>query len=101
MSAAVFAFNPDDQGFVLAASGEINVYGSDIELGGTVSVNWNTTGQDLTNEVFTAGSTSFTVTAADGAASLSGGDVSLKTEVADLVFNSQLHLPLPLPLERD
>ena len=48
--------------------------------------------RDLTNEVFTAGSTSFTVTAADGAASLSGGDVSLKTEVADLVFNFSIAL---------
>ena len=88
----VFAFNPETQGFVLSASGDLNVYGSDIELGGTVSVSWNTTGQDLVNEVYTAGSSSFTVTAANGAAFLSGDNVSLETEVADLVFDFSIAL---------
>jgi hypothetical protein len=88
----VFVFNPDTQGFVLSASGDVNVYGSDIELGGTVSVSWNTSGQDLVNEVFTAGSTSLTVTAANGAAFLSGVNVSLETEVANLVFDFSIAL---------
>ena len=88
----VFVFNPSTQGFVLSASGDINIYGSDIELGGSVSVSWNTTGQDLTNEVFSAGSTSASVTAANGVASLSGDNVSLETEVADLVFDFSIAL---------
>ncbi|MDB4408599.1 LEPR-XLL domain-containing protein, partial [Akkermansiaceae bacterium] len=88
----VFVFNPVDQGFVLSASGDVHVYGSDIELGGTVSVSWNTTGQELINEVYSAGSSSFTVNAADGAASLSGQNISLETEVADLVFDFSIGL---------
>ncbi|MDB4265285.1 LEPR-XLL domain-containing protein, partial [bacterium] len=88
----VFVFNPADQGFVLSASGDVNVYGSDIDLGGTVSVSWNTSGEALLNEVFTAGSSSFTVSAADGAASLSGQNISLQTEVADLVFDFSIGL---------
>ncbi|MDB4369581.1 LEPR-XLL domain-containing protein, partial [Akkermansiaceae bacterium] len=90
----VFVFNPVDQGFVLSASGDVHVYGSDIELGGTVSVSWNTTGQELINEVYSAGSSSFTVNAADGAASLSGQNISLETEVADLVFDFSIGLSM-------
>ncbi|MCX8239306.1 MAG: LEPR-XLL domain-containing protein, partial [Akkermansiaceae bacterium] len=88
----VFAFNPTNQEFVLSASGDVHVYGSDIELGGTVSVSWNTTGQEIANENFTAGSTSLTVNAASGAASLSGDNISLETEAADLIFDFSMTL---------
>ncbi|MGY8659737.1 MAG: hypothetical protein ACKVKH_14000, partial [Verrucomicrobiales bacterium] len=88
----VFAFNPTNEEFVLSASGDVHVYGSDIELGGTVSVSWNTTGQDVTNEFFTAGATSISVTAISGSSFLSGYDVSLETDVASLVFDFSIGL---------
>ncbi|MGJ8697979.1 MAG: LEPR-XLL domain-containing protein, partial [Verrucomicrobiaceae bacterium] len=88
----VFVFNPTTQGFVLSASGDVNVYGSDLELGGSVSVTWNTTGQDLISEVYTAGSTSVTVTAVNGDAFLSGDNITLETEVANLVFDFSIAL---------
>ena len=91
-ASGIFAFNPANQEFVLSASGDLNVYGSDVELGGTASVIWNTTSQDLTNEVFNVGSSSFTVSAVAGQANLSGTDVSLETDVASLVFEFSIGL---------
>ncbi|MDA7529069.1 LEPR-XLL domain-containing protein, partial [Akkermansiaceae bacterium] len=88
----IFAFDPDNQGFVLSASGDVNVYGSDIELGGRVAVTWNTTEQDVINESFTVGTTSISVSATSGSAFLSGDDISLETDVASLFFDFSIGL---------